>query len=142
MYVTLSSLSDREFVRVYWSSGKPNPNESLSAGPSAPAASSATVSIYSDYTIPASPTTTPTYNSHSGSPNAIPTTSQGTIHTVLVSDPGQLLYNSPFIAAQPRGTFQFQQKNHTVTQSSFADPCRMLATGGFVIIVTRLTTDG
>ncbi|KAG5726072.1 hypothetical protein E4T56_gene1662 [Termitomyces sp. T112] len=44
--------------------------------------------------------------------------------------------------AQPRGTFQFQQKNHTVTQSSFADPCRMLATGGFVIIVTRLTTDG
>jgi hypothetical protein len=45
-----------------------------------------------------------------------------------------LVFDPPHIAALPRDTvvFEFRQKNHTVTQSSFADPCRKLSTNGVV----------
>lgn len=56
----------------------------------------------------------------------------GTVHTVVVGGTGILAFNPPSIAAQPQDVvvFQFQQKNHTVTQSSFADPCTPLSANG------------
>jgi plastocyanin len=53
----------------------------------------------------------------------------GTDHVVIVGGPGKLLYTPSNITAQPGDTitFQFQQKNHTATQSSFGSPCRPLA---------------
>ncbi|TDL28396.1 hypothetical protein BD410DRAFT_780896 [Rickenella mellea] len=52
-----------------------------------------------------------------------------TTHTVVVGGPGKLAFNPPSIQAQPNEVvlFQFQQKNHTVTQSSFGAPCEPLA---------------
>jgi len=60
---------------------------------------------------------------------AAPTTSSSTDHTVVVGGPGLLSYNPSNITAQVGDTvtFQFMQKNHTVTASSFADPCRALS---------------
>ncbi|KAG6888972.1 hypothetical protein C0995_004611 [Termitomyces sp. Mi166 len=117
------------------------------AAASSTAAPAYTTAPYGGYTIPVAPIVTPvtqtitlesqvwttTYNSYPGSPDPTPAAVQGTVHTVVVGGPGKLLFDPPFIAAQPRDTvvFQFQQKNHSVTQSSFADPCRKLATGGF-----------
>jgi len=52
-----------------------------------------------------------------------------TDHNVLVGDGGSLTYNPPNITAQVGDTitFEFRAKNHTVSQSSFTDPCRLLA---------------
>jgi len=75
---------------------------------------------------------TTTYNSYPGSPAPTPVAAAGAVHTVIVGGPGTLTFNPPIIAAQPRDVvvFQFHQTNHTVTQSSFSDPCRKLnATG-------------
>jgi len=115
--------------------------------PAATDASAAwTTAAYGDYTIPAAPAATPvtqaitlgsdswttTYNSYPGSPAATPVSVDGAVHTVIVGGTGILAFNPPFISASPRDTvvFQFQQKNHTVTQSSFADPCRPLSANG------------
>ncbi|KAG6820384.1 hypothetical protein H0H93_001355 [Arthromyces matolae] len=111
------------------------------------AAAAYTTAAYGGVTIPAAPAVTPvtqtitlgtqtwttTYSSYPGSPDATPAAAQGNVHTVVVGGPGKLTFDPPFVSAQPRDTivFQFQQKNHTVTQSSFADPCRKLTTGGF-----------
>jgi len=56
----------------------------------------------------------------------------GTVHTVVVGGTGILAFNPPSIAAQPQDVivFEFHQKNHTVTQSSFADPCSPLNANG------------
>ncbi|KAG9102824.1 hypothetical protein FRC06_001013 [Ceratobasidium sp. 370] len=50
------------------------------------------------------------------------------VHVVTVGENGALGYNPPSIQAQQGDivSFQFKSKNHTVTQSSFADPCRKL----------------
>ncbi|KAH9048240.1 Cupredoxin [Lactarius hengduanensis] len=55
------------------------------------------------------------------------TTSQD--HRVIVGGTGILTFQPANITAQPGDTitFEFHQKNHTVTQSSFAAPCQMLA---------------
>jgi plastocyanin len=106
-----------------------------------------TTAAYGGYTIPAAPQVTPvtqtvtlgdqvwttTYNSYPGSPAPTPASAEGTVHRVIVGGPGKLAFDPPSISAQPRDTvvFEFHQKNHTVTQSSFADPCRKLASGGF-----------
>jgi len=52
--------------------------------------------------------------------------------TVVVGGPGKLLFDPPHVTAQPRDTimFQFQQKNHSVVESSFADPCRPSSNNG------------
>jgi plastocyanin len=57
------------------------------------------------------------------------TASSSTDHKVTVGGPGQLVYNPSNITAQVGDTvtFQFMQKNHTVTASSFAAPCRALS---------------
>ncbi|ETW85412.1 hypothetical protein HETIRDRAFT_240092, partial [Heterobasidion irregulare TC 32-1] len=56
-------------------------------------------------------------------------TGQGTDHKVIVGGPGTLTFQPSNITAQPGDTvtFEFHQKNHTATQSSFAAPCRKLS---------------
>ncbi|KAF9499781.1 hypothetical protein BDN71DRAFT_1502676 [Pleurotus eryngii] len=75
---------------------------------------------------------TTTYSSYPGSPAPTPASAAGNVHKVIVGGPGKLLFDPPHIAAQPRDTivFEFHQKNHTVTQSSFDDPCRKLVKDG------------
>jgi len=124
---------------------------SLSAAAAAPASTAAadaawTTAAYGDYTIPAAPDATPvtqvitlgatstwttTYASYPGSPAATPASAEGTIHKIIVGGTN-LTFDPPFISALPRDTvvFEFHQKNHTVTQSSFDDPCRKLNANG------------
>jgi plastocyanin len=51
-----------------------------------------------------------------------------TDHTIIVGGTGVIAFNPSNITAQVGDTitFQFQQKNHTATASSFAAPCRDL----------------
>jgi plastocyanin len=55
-------------------------------------------------------------------------TSTGTNHQVVVGGTDKIFYDPANITAAVGDTitFQFQVKNHTVTQSSFATPCRSL----------------
>jgi len=80
---------------------------------------------------------TTTYSSYPDSPGPTPVSLAGGVHVVVVGgSAGNLTFTPSRISAQPRDTvvFQFEQKNHTVTQSSFAAPCKKLvnATTGFV----------
>lgn len=56
-----------------------------------------------------------------------------TVHTVVVGGPGQLTYTPSCLwpAVGDIVNFEFHEKNHTATQSSFAEPCKKLtdATG-------------
>jgi plastocyanin len=62
-------------------------------------------------------------------PSATPTTSSSTDHRIIVGGPGKLAFEPSNIAAQAGDTvtFEFRQKNHTVTASTFAAPCRALS---------------
>jgi plastocyanin len=130
------------------SSSAPVPSAPYPSAP-APAAdpSAMATAAYGGYTIPPAPeatlvtqpitldstsTWTTTYSSYPGSPAPTPASAGGTVHTVIVGGPGKLAFDPPFLSALPRDTivFQFQQKNHTVTQSSFEDPCRKLNNNG------------
>jgi len=98
---------------------------------------------YPGITVPAAPqgdlvtstvelqgsTWTTTYTSYPNSPDPTPNSLTGNVITVLVGDNGTLTFDPPRVSAQPRDiiNFQFMTKNHTVTQSSFADPCRKLS---------------
>jgi len=68
-----------------------------------------------------------------------------TVYNVNVSDTsGDLTFNPEAIAAQPgdQVVFQFFPKNHTVTQSSFADPCGFKEGGfdsGFMPVAANAT---
>jgi len=119
-------------------------------GYGAPAVSAVATGVataaYGDYTIPPAPEATPvtqaitlgtetwttTYASYPNSPNPTPASPAGAVHTVIVGGTGILAFNPPHLSAQPCDVivFEFQQKNHTVTQSSFADPCRKLDANG------------
>lgn len=84
-------------------------------------------------TLDSSSVWTTVYTSFANSPAATPVAPAGAQHTVVVgglttSGAPQLTFNPPNLVASPRDTvvFQFQQKNHSVIQSSFADPCRRL----------------
>jgi len=71
-----------------------------------------------------------TYTSYAGaSPNPTPNSLAGNVITVMVGNNGEIAFDPPHVAAQPRDiiNFQFMTKNHSVTQSSFADPCRALS---------------
>jgi len=54
-----------------------------------------------------------------------PVTGTGTEHRVIVGGPGILAFSPSNITAQVGDTivFEFHQKNHTVTGSSFDQPC-------------------
>ncbi|KAJ3516728.1 hypothetical protein NLJ89_g950 [Agrocybe chaxingu] len=58
-----------------------------------------------------------------------PSAAAGLDHKVIVGGPGVLAYNPSNITAQVGDTitFEFREKNHTVTASSFDAPCRALA---------------
>ncbi|EIN14163.1 hypothetical protein PUNSTDRAFT_95790 [Punctularia strigosozonata HHB-11173 SS5] len=85
----------------------------------------------------ASSTWTTTYASYPGSAEPTPASLEGNVHKIVVgSANGTLAFDPPSIQAAPRDVvvFEFHQKNHTVTQSSFAAPCVHLnnATSGVV----------
>jgi plastocyanin len=119
---------------------------SLSAAGASPTAPSTWTAAYGGYTIPPAPEPVPvtqtitlesstwvtSYSSYPNSPAPTPASLEGTVHKVYVGGPGKLIFDPPHISAQPRDTvvFEFRQKNHTVTQSSFADPCRKLSANG------------
>jgi len=114
----------------------------------APPATSIWTAAYGGYTIPPEPqgvvvtqtvavegsTWATTYTSYPNSPAPTPGSLEGTVHRVIVGGASGLVFDPPHISALPRDTvvFEFRQKNHTVTQSSFADPCRKLSTNGVV----------
>jgi plastocyanin len=70
-------------------------------------------------------TWTTTYGSAPGSPAPTPNP-EPVVHVVIVGGNGTLTYDPPSVQAAPRDiiSFQFKSKNHTITQSTFADPCR------------------
>ncbi|KAJ6608629.1 hypothetical protein B0H10DRAFT_2067459 [Mycena sp. CBHHK59/15] len=90
------------------------------------AAATGVVTVTATVTVGGEPITT-TYASYPGS--ASPTSAVSTDHSVIVGGPNGLIYTPSNITAQPGDTvtFRFHEKNHTVTQSSFADPCRALS---------------
>ncbi|CAL1696109.1 unnamed protein product [Somion occarium] len=108
--------------------------------PPAPTQSVVTVTV----TVEASTWTT-TYSSYPGSPAATPASLAGTDHKVTVgSSNGTLTYDPPSVQAAPRDTvtFEFHQKNHTVTQSTFDQPCNKKADGfdsGFMFVDANVT---
>jgi plastocyanin len=138
-------------------------NAALAVGASLSAAAAAsTTAAYGGYTIPPAPTGTQvtqaitlgsstwttTYTSYPNSPAPTPAAVDGQIHTVVVGG-SSLIFDPSHISAQPRDTvvFEFHQKNHTVTQSAFSDPCRKLnesgVTGfdsGFMPVAANATT--
>jgi plastocyanin len=111
------------------------------AASSAAPAPSGTTAVYGSITVkpdPAQPTVTATvtlesstwttvYASYPNSPGPTPDSIAGTTHTVTVGASG-LTYSPPSIQAKPRDKirFVFASKNHTITQSSFSNPCRKL----------------
>jgi plastocyanin len=84
------------------------------------------VTVAATVTVSGQPLTT-TYGSYPGS--AAPTAAASTDHKVIVGGLGKLTYEPSNITAQVGDTvtFEFRQKNHTVTASSFAAPCRALS---------------
>ncbi|KAI0261048.1 hypothetical protein BC834DRAFT_941179 [Gloeopeniophorella convolvens] len=81
---------------------------------------------------PASSTAPPSSSSAappSSSSAASPPSSTSQDHRIIVGGTGVLTYQPANISAQPGDTitFEFHQKNHTVSQSSFAAPCQLLA---------------
>jgi len=120
-------------------------NLKAAAGSSSPPSGVATAA-YGGVTIPPAPTPalvtqgitmasstwTTVYSSYPNSPAPTPAAAGGNVIKVVVGGPGKLLFDPPHVAAQPMDTivFEFQQKNHSVVQSSFADPCRKLNNNG------------
>jgi plastocyanin len=84
-----------------------------------------TTTSFSSTASPAASSATPSTTAFSTPPSS---TSQD--HRVIVGGT-TLTFQPSNITAQPGDaiTFEFHQKNHTVTQSSFANPCQMLASG-------------
>ncbi|KAH7910634.1 hypothetical protein BJ138DRAFT_1064855 [Hygrophoropsis aurantiaca] len=76
---------------------------------------------------PPSTSTAPPPSGTSSAGSSAPTTGTGVDHKVVVGG-SSLVYNPSNISANVGDTvtFQFMQKNHTATQSTFADPCRAL----------------
>ncbi|KAJ7168249.1 Cupredoxin [Mycena crocata] len=93
---------------------------------SATAVPTGAVTVTATVTVSGSPVTT-TYASTPGSPS--PSSAVSSDHLVIVGGPSGLVYSPSNITAQPGDTvtFQFHEKNHTVTASSFQDPCRALS---------------
>jgi plastocyanin len=93
---------------------------------------------------PAGTSTPPTSTSTSIASNPSPT-STGTDHRIVVGGTGILAFTPSNVTAQPGDTvtFEFHQKNHTATQSTFASPCSPMMNGfnsGFQPVGTDATT--
>jgi plastocyanin len=73
-----------------------------------------------------------TYSSYEGTPQPTYGANGPTDHQIVVGDSGQLSYNPANITGVAIGdtvTFTFRPKNHTVTQSTFANPCQRMDNG-------------
>jgi plastocyanin len=110
----------------YGGSGSPTFTAAY-GGVTIPPAPSATV-VTAEITLDSTSVWTTVYTSFVNSPAATPVAAEGAVHTVVVGGTGKLFFDPDHIVAAPRDqvVFQFQQKNHSVVQSSFADPCRPL----------------
>lgn len=86
------------------------------------------VTVTATVTVSGSTWTT-TYGSYPGS--AAPTSASTADHRVTVGANGQLVFSPSNITAQQGDTvtFEFHQKNHSATMSTFAAPC--VNAGGF-----------
>ncbi|EJF62640.1 hypothetical protein DICSQDRAFT_154474 [Dichomitus squalens LYAD-421 SS1] len=93
--------------------------------------SASVVTVTATVTVDGSAQTT-TYTTNAASASASSTgtsTSSAAVHTVTVGFNGALTFSPSNLTAQvgEQITFQFTAKNHTATQSSFADPCAPLS---------------
>lgn len=100
--------------------------QAVPASGSPPPATVAPVTVTATVTVSGTQLATTTYVSSPGS--AAPTSAVSTDHKIVVGGPNKLFFDPANITAQPGDTitFQFMQKNHTATQSSFANPCTSL----------------
>lgn len=89
---------------------------------------------------------TTTYASYPGSPDATPAAPGGVVHQVKVGGAG-LSFDPPSLqGVKPRDKVQFifQNKNHTVTQSTFQSPCTPMQGGfdsGFQFVAANTAAD-
>ncbi|EMD34426.1 hypothetical protein CERSUDRAFT_117296 [Gelatoporia subvermispora B] len=107
---------------------------SSTAAASQSSAAASVVTVTATVTAPASSSSASSASSApSSSAQASPpppaATSMSADHQVVVGGPNKLVFDPANITANIGDTitFQFMQKNHTATQSSFADPCVSLS---------------
>jgi plastocyanin len=83
-------------------------------------------SDFAKFRAAATGSTTATTTATTTGAAAPPSPTGATDHKVVVGGPGLLTYEPNNVKANPGDTvtFEFKQKNHTVTQSTFAAPCR------------------
>ncbi|PBK87554.1 Cupredoxin [Armillaria gallica] len=108
-----------------------NTTATASSGSSATSAASGVVTVTATVTVSDGQVLTTTYATTAATASSTSTTT--TDHKVTVGGTGGLLTYSPANITANVGdtvTFEFHQKNHTVTASSFASPCQALS-GGF-----------
>ncbi|KAH8100608.1 hypothetical protein BXZ70DRAFT_938030 [Cristinia sonorae] len=123
-----SALNIGAQLKAQASAPPPTPTEWTTADygtatiPAAPVAETVTVTV----TVEASSWVT-TYASYPGSPAATPASLTGNVHVVKVGNSdGATIFDPPFLTdIPPRDiiSFEFHQKNHSATQSSFGAPC-------------------
>lgn len=103
-------------------------NSSTSSSSSSSTASTQSTSTSSSSAI-SSATATVSSGSQTATTTSSSTSASSTNHLVIVGGSAGTVYTPSNITAQPGDTvtFQFQTKNHTATQSSFAQPCISLA---------------
>ncbi|KXN82512.1 hypothetical protein AN958_02363 [Leucoagaricus sp. SymC.cos] len=111
-------------------------NNSTASNPSSAPASSTTASASS---VTASPAASSANSANTVTVTAtvtttlIPSATPSSVdHRVVVGGPGQFSFQPSSLKANVGDTvtFEFRQKNHTVTASSFAEPCKSLSGDG------------
>jgi plastocyanin len=104
----------------------------LSVAPSVVQTVTSTAVTFQSPSPTASSLSDPTSVASSGTPQTTVTAAE---HLIVVGGPNTLTFSPSNITAQVGDTivFQFKQKNHTVTQSTFAEPC---------ISLTKTSTSG
>ncbi|KAL0947458.1 hypothetical protein HGRIS_013565 [Hohenbuehelia grisea] len=132
--------------------GSPPPSPSAASTTAAPSVVTVTATVTISNGQPFTTTYTTAPSAISAAPSASASSAATQDHRVIVGGPNKLLYDPQNITAQVGDTitFEFHQKNHTVTASSFAQPCRALSltslTGelgfdsGFVPVADTATT--
>jgi len=102
-----------------------NPGDKFAAFQAAATGATASTSSPSATSVSSQPPTT-TSATATTAPSSTPS---GVDHKVIVGGPNILSYSPSNITAQVGDTitFEFHQKNHTITASSFDAPCRALA---------------
>jgi plastocyanin len=125
------------------------------SAPPAPLTTAGGVTVYPDPPAPTVTATisltdgsqwTTTYASYPGSPDPTPSTAAGIVYQVKVGGAG-LTYDPPSLqGVKPRDRVQFifQNKNHTVTQSTFQTPCSPMQSGfdsGFQFVAANTAAD-